>query len=601
LDPFECFAPFLASRYVSLRKSHPTNAKEKSKGKGKKEREKEKKMATSPDTSSLSASTGSGDVKKSAQDISIVKNTTGSHGVLKSGGHGDDIEAAAPHTALPTYSNELEQGNVEAVTDWEKEKLAHGADHYHRLGWKRLTVVLIVEAIALGSLSLPQAFATLGMVAGVITTIGLGLIAIYTSYVVGQVKLKFPHVSHYADAGGLMMGRFGYELVGVMFTLQLVFLVGSHCLTGTIALLNITNNGACSLVFGVVSAIILFLLAVPPSFAEVAILGYIDFVSVMLAIGITIIGTGIQATQSAGGLASVPWSAWPKDGVTFADAFVAITNIVFAYSFAVCQFSFMDEMHTPSDFPKAVWALGIIEMIIYTITGATIYAFVGVDVKSPALLSAGTLLSKVAFGVGLPVIFISGSINGTVVGRYLHGRMFANSVVRYVNTTKGWVTWLALIAFITVIAWVIAEAIPFFSDLLSISSSLFISGFTLYLPAMMWFMLIKEGAWYERQNWVKSAVNGAIFVMGILVLVCGTYASIVDIVSVSKPARPVYLRHAAIPMLTAVTFSGQQVPQRHRRQLIHLCSDLNAPGVLGEKVYIVQWRRAYKANIKKIK
>jgi len=105
---------------------------------------------------------------------------------------------------------------------------AQGQAHFKRLGWKRLTVVLIVEAIALGALSIPSAFATLGMVAGVICTIGLGLVAIYTSYVVGQVKLKFPHVAHYADAGRLLMGRFGYELIGAMFTLMLTFLVGSH-------------------------------------------------------------------------------------------------------------------------------------------------------------------------------------------------------------------------------------------------------------------------------------------------------------------------------------------------------------------------------------
>lgn len=40
-----------------------------------------------------------------------------------------------------------------------------------------------------GSLSIPSAFASLGMVAGVILTVGLGLVAIYTSYVVGQVRI----------------------------------------------------------------------------------------------------------------------------------------------------------------------------------------------------------------------------------------------------------------------------------------------------------------------------------------------------------------------------------------------------------------------------
>lgn len=161
-------------------------------------------------------------------------------------------------------TGELAELDERTRADLEKQKAAEGNAHFHRLGWKRLTVVLIVEAIALGCLSLPSAFATLGMVAGVILTVGLGFIAIYTSYVVGQVKLAFPHVSHYADAGRLIWGKFGYELVGVMFSLQLIFLVGSHCLTGTIAFLNLSDNAICSLVFGVISAIILLVVAIPP-------------------------------------------------------------------------------------------------------------------------------------------------------------------------------------------------------------------------------------------------------------------------------------------------------------------------------------------------
>ncbi|KAI0484107.1 transmembrane amino acid transporter protein-domain-containing protein [Xylariaceae sp. FL0804] len=414
-------------------------------------------------------------------------------------------------------------GQVRDVSDMEKAKIDAGGAHFNRLGWRRLTVVLIVEAIALGSLSMPSAFATLGMVPGVLVSVGLGLLAIYTSYVVGQVKLKFPEVQHYADAGRLMFGRFGYELVGAMFALQLVFLVGSHTLTGTIALNNITDHGTCSIVFGVVSAIILLLLAIPPSFAEVAILGYIDFASIILAIGITIIATGVQRDGP------VDWSLWPAEGTTFVKAFIAVTNIVFAYSFAICQFSFMDEMHTPPDFVKSIWALGIIEIVIYTLTGAIIYAFVGSEVQSPALLSAGTLLSKIAFGVALPVIFISGSINTTVVAKYIHGRVYANDVARFVNTSKGWISWLLLITVVTIIGWVLAEAIPFFSDLLSISSSLFISGFTFYFPGLMWFMLIRQGSPFSRENMGKTILNAIAFVIGIVVLVGGTYASIADI------------------------------------------------------------------------
>jgi len=408
-----------------------------------------------------------------------------------------------------------------------------GQEKYRRLGWKRLTVCLIVEAIALGSLSVPSAFATLGMVAGVILTVGLGLIAIYTSYVVGQVKLRYPAIEHYSDAVRLIWGRFGYELTGAMFAIFLVLLVGSHALTGTIAFINIVDEyNVCALVWSIISAIILLILALPPTFAEFAILGYIDFASIIIAIGVTIISTGIQAHNAPGGLSAVNWSAWPAPDTTFYQAFLSTTNIIFAYSFAICQFSFMTEMHTPKDYVKSIWALGLIEIFIYTMTGALIYAFVGQDVKSPALLSAGSTVSRIAFGIALPVIFISGSINGTVVGRYIMDRVFATSPHRYIKSLKSWGIWISLLTVLTTMAWIIAEAIPFFNALLGIMSALFISGFTFYFPALFWFQLIKEGKWYEGwKNISLSILNAIVFVIGIAVLGCGTYASVQDILN----------------------------------------------------------------------
>ncbi|PYH98427.1 amino acid transporter [Aspergillus ellipticus CBS 707.79] len=450
-------------------------------------------------------------------------------------GYGDEISGdskarqAHGEKAEMFASPQFEADMADKMSYTERNIYEAGIEKYNRLGWKRLTVVLIVEAIALGSLSIPSSFATLGMVAGVITTVGLGLVAIYTSYVVGQVKLKFPEVAHYPEAGRLMFGRVGYEIVYVMLGLQLLFLTGSHCLTGTIAFATITGSSICSIVFAVVSAIILLFLAIPPSFAEMAILGYVDFVSIIAAILITMVATGVTSTND-GGLSNVDWSAWPKEGITFTDAFIAITNIVFAYSFAMCQFSFMDEMHTPGDYVKSIWSLGLIEIFIYTLTGALIYAFVGSDVQSPALLSAGSLVSRIAFGIALPVIFISGSINTVVLGRMVHGRIFKNSPIRFINTKMGWITWLALITVITFVAFVIAEVIPFFSDLLSISSSLFISGFTFYFPALMWFLLIREGSWTSPKNLALGALNLMCLIIGLITLGAGTYASVDDIV-----------------------------------------------------------------------
>ena len=88
-------------------------------------------------------------------------------------------------------------GRGDIVGEVERNKAAMGDAHFHRLGWKRLTIVLIVEAIALGSLSIPSAFAALGMVAGVITCVGLGLVAIVSDSVLdSRVSIIFKCMTH---------------------------------------------------------------------------------------------------------------------------------------------------------------------------------------------------------------------------------------------------------------------------------------------------------------------------------------------------------------------------------------------------------------------
>lgn len=421
-------------------------------------------------------------------------------------------------------SEHLEEEKAIGYTD---ARAIAGDAHFHRLGWKRLTVVLIVQSIALGTLSIPSAFASLGMVAGVVITMALGLLAIYASYIVGLLKLKYPHIPHYADFGRLLLGSSGDWLLSSAFVAQLTLVVGSHCITGKLALAAISDSTTCSLIFSAISAVILFILAIPPSFAEVAVLGYVDFASIMIAVGIAIIATGLQRDE----LVALPWSAWPKDNLTLSEAFVAVSNIVFAYAFASAQPSFMDEMHSPQDFRKSISVLGAVQISVYTVTGALIYAFVGQTVQSPALLSTGPLVSKVAFGMALPVIFISGSINTTVICRFMHGRIFQHSITRYVNTPAGWATWLGLVASLTLISWVVSEAIPFFSELLSLAGCLFVSGFSFYLPPLLWFFLLKEGSCFEKRNVQSAVLNLVVFIVGVCVLGFGTYASVKQIVS----------------------------------------------------------------------
>jgi hypothetical protein len=176
------------------------------------------------------------------------------------------------------------------------------------------------------------------------------------------------------------------------------------------------------------------LLAIPPSFAEIAILGYIDFASIVVAISVTIIATGIHSSSGTGEFVKdmIPWSAWPKEGITFSAAIVATNNIVFTYSFAGCLPSFMEDMHTPEDYVKRLWWMGGIQIVVYTLTGSIIYAFVGQGVQSPALLSAWPVISRVGFWYCASGHFYIGvdqydCCAGIFMGRYIGTRLFAMS------------------------------------------------------------------------------------------------------------------------------------------------------------------------------
>lgn len=74
------------------------------------------------------------------------------------------------------------------------------------------------------------------------------------------------------------------------------------------------------------------------------------------------------------------------------------------------------------------------------------------------------------------------------------------------------------------------QAIPFFNALLGLISALFISGFTFYFPALFWFQLVKEGKWNkDMHNISLTILNALVFIIGLMVLGCGTYASVEDI------------------------------------------------------------------------
>jgi hypothetical protein len=129
---------------------------------------------------------------------------------------------------------------------------------------------MVAETISLGILSLPAAVGAVGLAPGLAILISMGILASYNGYVIGQIKLRFPHISSMSDAGEVLMGPFGRELLNAAQILLLIFIMASHILTFTVAFNVITGHATCSIVFGVVGAVISCLLSLPRTLEKVS-------------------------------------------------------------------------------------------------------------------------------------------------------------------------------------------------------------------------------------------------------------------------------------------------------------------------------------------
>lgn len=264
---------------------------------------------------------------------------------------------------------------------------------------------------------------------------------------------------------GPTAGAIGREIGGAAQTIFLIFSMASHILTWTICLNAITDHATCTIVWGVIGLVLFWLFDLPRTLLKVSWLSCASFVSIFTAVLITMIALGVEKPDTHF-LATT-------SGISFANAFLSVTNIVFAYAGHVAFFSFISEMKKPEDFTKSLILLQVTDTLMYFIVAMVCYAYAGPDVKSPALGSAQGVVMKVAWGMAIPTIIIAGVIYGHVAAKYIYVRMFRGTKHMSKRTWLSVGSWAGITLILWVIAWIIAESIPVFNDLLALISSLF--------------------------------------------------------------------------------------------------------------------------------
>lgn len=307
-----------------------------------------------------------------------------------------------------------------------------------------------------------------------------------------------------------------------------------------------TNGGMCIVGFSAIMAVICFVCSLPRTFDTLSKLAtlsaFFTFVSVLLAAIFAGIeqhpynynaGVGVTKGPKVGMVGEPTVLIVATAGTTFVSGMSAFLNISYTFIGQITIPSFIAEMKNPNDFPKALWAVTIAEIILFSLVGSVVYAYTGTQYNTaPAFGSLGNeLFKKVSFSFMIPTLIFLGVLYASVSARFVFFRLFEGTRHKGNHTMVGWASWAGILAATWIVAFVIAEVIPFFSDLLSLMSSLFDSffGFIFWGVAYMRMRKADYGAGWISRRGIRGiagfALNVAIILIGVFMLTAGTYVS----------------------------------------------------------------------------
>ena len=419
-----------------------------------------------------------------------------------------DRKSVAGSLYLEHTKSELKE--IEYADDYLEKEVLEESSHsinYRQCSWVKTSGLLLSEYIVIAIMSFPNSYSVLGIVPGLILTVFVAFTVLYTGLIILDYCAVHPHLTSVCDIGQNLFGgyRWVWYIAALAFLLNNVLIQGLHVLTGAEYFNTISDNKTiCSVVFSVVTTIICVLISLPRTFSALSFLAYFSSIAMFVSVVLAMVFAGVQTHPDKFEKLQKPvkWNLWPEEGTTYVQGMSAFLNIVYTFVGQITYPSFISQMKRPKDFRKALYAVTLIEVIVFSLAGSIVYVYVGnAYITAPAFGSLRGNYKKIAFSFALPTILFAGALYGNVSSQFLFQRVFRkDSPHRNSHTLLGWFVWFIINLLLWVIAFVIGEVIPFFSDLLSLMSSLF----------DCWFGFVFWGVAYFRLRSLYCAQRGEV-------------------------------------------------------------------------------------------
>lgn len=269
------------------------------------------------------------------------------------------------------------------------------------------------------------------------------------------------------------------------------------------------------------------------TFNKIGWLTWAGFLSIFIAVFIVVVAVTTRdrpAAAPATGDYELGYYTVPS-GVTFAAGMVASTTIFVSSAGTSAFLPVISEMRNPKDYRKALFVCMGLVTSAYLAFSLVVYRWCGQWVASPSLGSAGQTVKMVAYGVGLVGLIVSACLYLHVAAKYVFVRILRNSRHLQANTIIHWTTWLSCTFGLASLAFVLAESIPIFNYLISLTGSVCFAPLAISLPGWLWV--------HDHKDWMRGSVvrqvafwlHALLIPLGLFFLIGGTYGVIEQIIA----------------------------------------------------------------------
>ncbi|KAF8845266.1 hypothetical protein BDN67DRAFT_987000 [Paxillus ammoniavirescens] len=389
--------------------------------------------------------------------------------------------------------------------------------HYKTLSWQFVSLLMIAEIVSNGMLSLPSALAVVGIVPALILIVFLGAFGLFTAKLLIDFKLNHPDVHTMGDAGYILFGPIGREILAAGTVVFAISAAGSELLSSQQALSTLSNKGMCSMYFVLICGAITLLISLPRTLDRLTWMGILSAFVITVSGIVAMIGAGVS--PSPGRVINATIST------NFYDAFLAITNPVSIFT-PEKFFILISEMKRPQDAMKAAWCLQGFATIFYAVFSIVMYVYIGNTSQSIIFLSLPPKWAKASFGIALANFLFAGGIYVHTAAKLMFVRLFRHSRHIHSHTVLGWTVWSFLCIIGVVAGVVLAIAVPIFSYLIGIAAALFAAWYTYGLAGFFWLSdtyHLKGGMGAIKRRPIGTTLALLTILAGAFICVAGTY------------------------------------------------------------------------------